>query len=109
MHVPTALLSVYVVLGSVATAITLLWGLRAAIGRAALTARDQRRKFWAGAALLAGWFFAALFPSLLGLYQGAPTRIPTIEFGLLLPIIGGVALYWRSHFLRRIIAAAPKA
>ena len=109
MHSPTFFLTVYVVVASVATVITLLWGLRAAISRAALTAREQRRGLWAGTALLVGWFFAALLPSWLGLYQGAPTRIPTIEFGLLLPIIAGIVFYWTSPLLRRITAAAPQS
>ena len=105
----TFFLTVYVVIASVATVITLLWGLRAAIRRAVLTAREQRRSFWGGTALLVGWFFAALLPSWLGLYQGAHARIPTIEFGLLLPIIAGVAFYWTSPLLRRLIAAAPQS
>jgi hypothetical protein len=109
MHSPTFFLTTYVLIASVATVITLLWGLRAAIRRAALTAQEQRRSFWAGTALLVGWFFAALLPSWLGLYQGAPGRIPTLEFGLLLPIIGGVVFYWTSPVLRRITAAAPQS
>jgi hypothetical protein len=109
MHSPTSFLTVYVLVTSVATVITLLWGLRAAIRRAALTRREQRRSLWTGTALLVGWFFAALFPSWLGLYQGAPARIPTIEFGLLVPIIAGVVFYWTSPLLRRITAAAPQS
>ena len=109
MHSPTSFLTVYVVVASVATVITLLWGLRAVISRAALTAQDQRRSFWGGTALLVGWFFAALLPSWLGLYQGVSARIPTIQFGLLLPIIAGVVFYWTSPLLRRITAAAPQS
>ena len=105
----TFFLAVYVLVASVATLTTLLWGLRAAIRRVALTAREQRRSFWAGTALLGGWFFAALLTSWLELYQGGPGRIPTIEFGLLLPIIAGVVFYWTSPLLRRISAAAPQS
>jgi hypothetical protein len=83
--------------------------LRFAIRRAELSLREQRRSFWSGTALLVGWFFAALLPSWLGFYQGAPRRIPTIQFGLLLPIIAGVIFYLRSAVLRRIIAAAPQS
>ena len=109
MHSPTFFLTVYVVVASVATVITLLWGLRATIRRAALTAREQRRGLWVGTALLVGWFFAALLASWLGLYQGAPGRIPTLEFGLLLPLIAGAVFYWTSPLLRRITAAAPQS
>jgi hypothetical protein len=105
----TSFLTVYVIVASVATVITLLLGLRAAISRAELSAREPRRSFWAGTALLVGWFFAALLPSWLGFYKGTPTRIPTVELGLLLPIIAGVTFYWRSAVLRRIIAVAPQS
>ena len=43
MHSSASFLTVYVVVASVATVITVLWGLRAAISRAALTAREQRQ------------------------------------------------------------------
>jgi hypothetical protein len=106
MHSATPFLTVYVTLASVATVITLLWGLRAAISRAELTAPEQLRTFWIGTTLLVGWFFAALLTSWREFYQG--TRIPTIEFGLLLPIVAGVIFYWRSPLLRRITATASQ-
>ena len=108
MNSPTSFLTIYVLVASVATVITLLWGMRAAISRAALPAREQRRSFRAGTTLLVGWFLAALSLSWLGFFQGTPTRIPTVEFGLLLPIIAGVMFYWRSAVLTRIIAEAPQ-
>ncbi len=108
MHSQATFLTAYVVVASVATVTTLLWGLRAAIRRAGLRPGEQRRAFWAGTTVLAGWFFAALVSSWLGLYQGASTRIPTVEFGLLLPIIAGVIFYWRSPLLRHITAAASQ-
>jgi hypothetical protein len=89
MNSPTSFLTAYVLVASLATVITLLWGLRSAISRAELPAREQRRSFWTSTILLVGWFFAALLPSWLGFFQGTRTRIPTVEFGLLLPIIAG--------------------
>jgi len=108
MNSSTSFLTAYVLVASVATVITLLWGMRTAISRAELSAPVQRRSFWAGTTLLVGGFLAALLLSWLGFYQGTPTRIPTLEFGLLLPIIAGVMFYWRSSVLRRIIAAASQ-
>jgi hypothetical protein len=108
MNSSTSFLTVSVLFASIATVVTILWGLRSAIRRAPLSAREQRRSFWTGTTLLVGWFFTALVSSWLGFYQGKPTRIPTIEFGLLLPIIAGVIFYWRSSVLRRIAAAAPQ-
>lgn len=108
MSSSTSFLTVYVIAASLATVVTLLWGLRAAIRRARLTPPEQRRAFRLGTTLLVGWFFAALVSSWLGLYQATDTRIPTIEFGLLLPIIAGAILYWKSAFLRRLVAAASQ-
>jgi hypothetical protein len=109
MNSPASFLTIYVLVASAAVVITLLWGMRAAISRAALPAREQRRSFRAGTTLLVGWFLAALSLSWLGFYQGTPMRIPTVEFGLLLPIIAGVLFYWRSAVISRIIAAAPQS
>src|SRR5690242_7044046 len=108
MNTPASFLTVYVLVASVAAVMTLLYGLRAAIRRTELVAREQRRALWIATTLLVGWFLAALLPSWLGFYQGTPARIPTIEFGLLLPIIVGVIFYWRSAPLRRITAAASQ-
>ena len=109
MYSSTSFLTVYVLVASVATVISLLWGMRAATRRAALSAHEEGRSVWAGTTLLVGWFLAALLPSWLGLYQGSSTRIPTIEFGLLLPIIAGVIAYRRLPLLRRITAATPQS
>jgi hypothetical protein len=108
MSSPTSFLTVYVLFASITTVITLLWGLRSAIRRAELSPREQRRSFWTGTTLLVAWFFTALVSSWLGFYQGKPTRVPTIEVGLLLPIIAGVIFYLRSSVLRRIAAAASQ-
>ena len=108
MYSSPSFLTVYVIAASLATIVTLLLGLRAAIRRARLTAPEQRGAFGLGTTLLVGWFFVALVSSWLGLYQGTDTRIPTIEFGLLLPIMAGVILYWRSPLLRRVAAAASQ-
>ena len=108
MNSQTFFLTVYVLFATVATVLTLLWGLRSAIGRAELSPREQRRSFWTGTTLLVAWLFTALASSWLGFYQGKPTRVPTIEFGLLLPIIAGLMFYLRSSVLRRIAAAVPQ-
>ena len=108
MNSSTSFLTVSVLFASIATVVTILWGLRSAIRRAELSPREQRRSFWTGTTLLVAWFFTALVSSWLGFYQGKPTRVPTIEFGLLLPIIAGLMFYLRSSVLRRIAAAVPQ-
>lgn len=59
-------------------------------------------------AALAGWFLLALVSAWLGFYQGTAARVPTIQYGLLIPILTGVTLFWRWPALRRIVEAVPQ-
>lgn len=96
-------------IGTVMVVAVALFGMQRALRRAELQVRDRRRASWTGPALLVAWFFAALAPSWLGFYQGAPSRIPTLPYGLLIPIVVGVALFRRWPVFRRIIEAAPQS
>jgi hypothetical protein len=96
-----------IVIEAVAVVATVLIGLYRALGGAAWD-RDRGRAFWSIAALLVTWFFAALLSAWLGFYQGSLTRIPTIQYGLLIPIAAGVVLFWRWPMLQRIIASVPQ-
>jgi hypothetical protein len=95
------------VIEAVAVVAALLIGLHRAL-RGAEWDRGRRRAFWSVAALLVTWFFAALLTVRLGFYQGSPTRIPTLQYGLLIPIAAGVALFWRWPILRRVIESVPQ-
>jgi hypothetical protein len=83
--------------------------LHQALKRAQWPDENRRRAFRSVAALLIGWYFATLLLAWLAFYRGAATRIPTIEIGLLVPIIVGVLLAWRWELLRRVIDAVPQA
>ncbi|MGH6795398.1 MAG: hypothetical protein ACREDH_09430, partial [Methylocella sp.] len=62
----------------------------------------------AAAIIIAGWFIVATSLASMDAYRGAPDRIPTIEYGIFVPIlIGGLAI-WRSSTLARIIDAVPQ-
>jgi hypothetical protein len=41
-------------------------------------------------------------------YLGLPDRLPTIQFGLLVPIFVGAILIWRSALVSRLIDAVPQ-
>lgn len=64
---------------------------------------------WSISALLVTWFFAALILPWSGFYQASGSRIPTIPFGLLMPIAAGVVLFWLWRPLRRIIESVPQS
>jgi hypothetical protein len=104
---PGYLLS-YVLIGTVAVPAAVLFLLHRALKLAEWPARDRRRAFWSAAMLLAAWYFAALLPSWFGYYQGTLSRIPTIQYGVLIPIVVGIALFWRWRALRRVIEAVPQ-
>src|SRR5258706_10844228 len=98
----------YVLSGTLAIVAAVLFGLNRALKLAGWTAHDRRRAVWSGAALLVGWFFAALLLSWAGFYRGTASRIPTIQYGVLIPIVAGIALFWRWRLLRRAIEAVPQ-
>jgi hypothetical protein len=95
-------------IGTVAIVTTVLLGLHRALKRARWPDQDRRRAFQSVAALLVGWYLATLVLAWLEFYRGASTRIPTIQYGLLIPIVVGVALAWKWKLLGRVIDAVPQ-
>jgi len=98
----------YVLTGTVATATVVLFVLHRTLKLAGWPARDRQHTDWSGALLLGAWYFAALLPSWFGFYRGTLSRAPTIQYGVLIPIVVGVALFWRWRALRRVIEAIPQ-
>lgn len=89
------------VIGAVAVVAVSIFGLHCIV-------RITGRATYIVSALLVAWFFGALWLTWSGFYQGASDRIPTIPFGLLIPITAGLFLYWRWPLLRNIIEATPQ-
>jgi hypothetical protein len=98
-----------ILIGTVIVVAVALFGLQRALSRAEFEVRARRRAFWTAAALLVAWFFAALFLSWSGFYQGSPSRVPTVPLGLLIPIAAGVIVFRRSRLFKRIIEAVPQS
>jgi hypothetical protein len=55
------------------------------------------------------WFVMALVLSVAEFFRGAADRIPTIELGIFVPIVIGVAWLWRSASARRLLDAIPQS
>lgn len=108
-HLAPSYLHPEILIGTVAVVVVALVGLHRTLIRAKFEARDRRSAFWRVSALLVSWFFIALVLSWSGFYQGSPSRIPTIPFGLLIPIATGVVLFWRWPLLRRTIESVPQS
>jgi len=58
--------------------------------------------------LFAGWLAAAIALGLLGAYDTAPGQLPTIQFGILVPVIVGVLAMRLSSTVRGLVQAVPQ-
>ncbi len=85
-----------------------LFGLNRALLRASW---PDGRRVWvlrAAGVLLVSWLAVALALALVGVYEGARDRPPTIQYGFLIPIAIAAAMIWRSDTVARIIDAVPQ-
>lgn len=108
MTIPTYL-PFYVLIGSAGIIITILFGLREALAKVTWPERDRVTALRVSAAVLIGWFFLAIALALSGVFEGAADRVPTIQYGIFLPILIGVWLIWHSPAVGRIIDAVPQS
>jgi hypothetical protein len=99
----------YYVLASTAAIIAaLLLGLRRALSGAAWSCQDQRRVMRLATAVLIGWFGMAFALGFLEVYRTASDRIPTIPYGILVPIVIGGLVIVRSSTMARVLDAVPQ-
>src|SRR2546425_11137281 len=98
----------YILIGTVAIIAVVLVGLYRALRRAEWPEQDRTRAFLSVTVLLVGWYLATLLLAWFEFYRGARARIPTIQYGLLVPIIVGVVLVWKWKLLGRVIDAVPQ-
>ena len=106
MTVP-AYLPYYIFAGGVGIITAILLGLRLALAKANWPQPDHGATLRTASLILIGWFLVAIALGGLGVYQASSDRLPTIQYGILLPILIGGVLLWRSSTLGRIIDAVP--
>jgi hypothetical protein len=97
-----------VLAGSVATIVAIVVGVSRAIKRPDWSEHQRKRTVQGAAAVLAGWFAIALALALGGVYSAASSRIPTIQFGIIVPIVIGCLMIWRWPSVSRLIDAVPR-
>ena len=107
MIVP-AYLPYYVVSGTIGVIAAILFGLRRALRNAGWTDDDRTVTVRAIAITVIGWFLLTLALASADAYRAAADRIPTIQYGILIPILIGGLLIWRSPRLARILDAVPQ-
>jgi hypothetical protein len=100
----------YTVLGSSVFAITaVLFMFRAAAAKAGWSGAVQAKIVTRAGFIVVGWFALAAVLAVEGVYRGAPGSVPTIQFGLLTPILLGVLVMAYAPTVRRLLAAVPQA
>jgi hypothetical protein len=97
-----------VVTGCVATIGAVVVGVTRVLKRSNWSDRDRRRTAQATASVLVGWFVIAVALALVGVYSAATSRIPTIQFGIAIPILIGCLMIWRWTAVSRLIDAVPR-
>jgi hypothetical protein len=107
MIVP-AYLPYFVVTGAIGVIAAILFGLASALSNAGWAADERAATVRAAAIIIAGGFLVATGLAWMDAYRGAPDRIPTIEYGIFVPVLIGGMLIWRSSTVARIIDAVPQ-
>jgi hypothetical protein len=101
-------LSISVLVGCIGTIAAVIVGLNQGLKRASWQAGERRSIVRTMAVVLVGWFALALILAILGVYQANSDQLPTIEFGIITPILIGGLFIWRSSTISRLIDAIPR-
>lgn len=107
MTIP-AYLPYFVFAGTAVTIIAILYGLHRSLVEAGWPDADRARTFRAFSAILLGWLAVTVMLGALGVYHVGSADMPTIQYGILLPIAAGALLIWRSEMARSVIAVVPQ-
>jgi len=101
-----AYLTPFVMTGMILVIATLVLGLRRALRNVSWPEVDRAKALWSVSALLVMWFIVAASTSIAGFYRPS-SGPPTIQYGLLTPIVVGVLAFLTWPLLRRIVASVP--
>jgi len=105
MNIPPYL--AFIVLGAdIAIIAAILLGLHQSLAAADWPVGLGSRTIGTFAGVLTAWFALAVALAWLDFFRGASDRLPTIQFGVFLPIFVGIAL-WLVPIVRRTIEAVP--
>src|SRR5215510_12845170 len=107
MSIP-AYLPYFIATGTVAVLITILYGLNRALAAAHWPAADRTRTLSVAALILLGWLAVAITLSALGIYHVTSGDRPTIQYGIVLPILIGALMIWRWEAGKRVLHAVPQ-
>jgi len=98
----------FVFAGTAATLVAILYGLNRALADAAWPGPSRARALRLSATILVSWLAVVITLAAMGVYHVDASAIPTLQYGILLPILIGILLIWRSEATKRIIDAVPQ-
>jgi hypothetical protein len=99
----------YVLAGAAAVVAAVLAGLNRSLKLARWPDSERQSAWQQMAALLLAWAALAVGLSAIGFYQGSSSGLPTIQYGVGIPIAAGILLYLRWGTLRRALEATPQS
>jgi hypothetical protein len=108
MSAPTYVTYVLLISSLALVAVTLL-GLRLALDRAGWNQAERASTMRTGSIVVIVWYMSALALAWAGFFEGAADRMPTIQYGLFVPIVIALILLWRSPGARRLVEAVPQS
>jgi hypothetical protein len=94
--------------GTAATLAALLFGLNRSLKIANWSAPSRGKALLSTAVVLAIFYVAAVLPARSGFYHLSASGIPTIQYGILSPIVIVVLLFVSWRPLRRLVEAVPQ-
>jgi hypothetical protein len=107
MTIPTYL-PYFVFAGTAVTLIAILYGLNRAFADAGWSVSERTRTLRVSAVVLLGWLALSIALAAMGFYHVEGNALPTIQYGIVPPILIGIFLLWRSESARRILDAVPQ-
>jgi len=103
-----AYLVYYVNIGAIGMMAVLFLGLNSALHNAGWAIRERAAAEALAAISLVGWFLLSSTLARFDFFRVDYGRIPTIQYGIVSPILIGGVLIWRSARLARVIDAIPQ-
>jgi hypothetical protein len=107
MSIPSYL-PYFVLTGTYAAIVAILYSLDRALARTNWPEPERRRTFLIAATILIGWLVLSIILGAAGVYHVQEHEIPTIQYGIVVPLLIGGVLIWRSAAVRRLIEAVPQ-
>src|SRR5215475_5736607 len=107
MTIPTYL-PYFISAGTVAVLIAILYGLNRTLADAHWPAADRTRTLSVAALILLGWLAIAITLSALGTYHVTSGDRPTIQYGIVLPILIGALMIWGWEPAKRVLHVVPQ-